>query len=449
MYNVIAFGFSSELGKNIIEEIEKNFNLEISFDDFKKEKSIPLMNFILNIENFNYDSDENYDFEYSSFFRENFDKYHILSLTRGLKFKEFFETQNEFFIYFNFFVKQIIKKKIDLIIFSNIPHQGPDYILYKLAQKFEIKTIILYQSIFFNKYFQFTNMDDFGKFQKIPNNINYRNNYELKEYYTDLYEKMLSRHFKKNKRKLSLRDKIRKLLTYLNIISREDQNKTYIKKISEISIDLNEINKIEKENNILFITLHEQPELTTTMLGKEFLNQLDALEKLSVLLKKKIYQKKEWKIIVKDHYRQTSYMRGKLFFKRLEKLENVFVAKTDIQSEKIIELSKLIATVSGTIVWESLKKQKKSCYFGQPWYSFFKNSMNIDRQTTYQKISEFLEQNFDLKQNELDFDYLKKKLSIGDVNEFYINTKDYDYKKNAENIVKNLKNLLQSKYVEW
>ena len=75
--------------------------------------------------------------------------------------------------------------------------------------------------------------------------------------------------------------------------------------------------------------------------------------------------------------------------------------------------------------------------------------MNIDRQTTYQKISEFLEQNFDLKQNELDFDYLKKKLSIGDVNEFYINTKDYDYKKNAENIVKNLKNLLQSKYVEW
>ena len=73
MYNVIAFGFSSELGKNIIEEIEKNFNLEISFDDFKKEKSIPLMNFILNIENFNYDYDENYDFEYSSFFRENFD----------------------------------------------------------------------------------------------------------------------------------------------------------------------------------------------------------------------------------------------------------------------------------------------------------------------------------------------------------------------------------------
>ena len=90
--------------------------------------------------------------------------------------KNIHEIKNEFSIYLHFFLNLIRKKKINLIILHSLPHQGPDYIIYILAKHFKIKIIMFYQTLFFNKYFLISNIDDFGKFNLIRSKILSKNN---------------------------------------------------------------------------------------------------------------------------------------------------------------------------------------------------------------------------------------------------------------------------------
>jgi hypothetical protein len=68
---------------------------------------------------------------------------------------------------FDLFSNLLIENNIDVVLFSNLPHEGPDLVLYKIAKKLNVKTILFCQTMFPNKFFYVFDVEDFGKFNKV------------------------------------------------------------------------------------------------------------------------------------------------------------------------------------------------------------------------------------------------------------------------------------------
>ena len=99
--------------------------------------------------------------------------------------------------------------------------------------------------------------------------------------------------------------------------------------------------------------MHLQPELSTSILGGHYEDQILAIERLSAFAKNK------WIVVAKEHPFQKSFQRDKFFFRRLNFLKNVFFIDNRIKSKEILNISDLTATVGGTIGFESLTENKK------------------------------------------------------------------------------------------
>ena len=137
--------------KDILNELLKNLDVEFNIhchENIKKDLSN------IDLVNNNFTSTPAFTKKgnelYKNFYDAHFNDFYKMILTRGLYSSDFFEIENEFAIFFYSFLEILDKKKIELIIFGAFPHAGPDYILYHLAKKLGIKTLLFYQSIFPN-----------------------------------------------------------------------------------------------------------------------------------------------------------------------------------------------------------------------------------------------------------------------------------------------------------
>jgi hypothetical protein len=71
---------------------------------------------------------------------------------------------NLFNLNLNFLYQTLVSNDIRLVIFNRSPHLGGDFLLYLLAENMGIRTLILDQSKFPNKFFHFFNFWDYGDF---------------------------------------------------------------------------------------------------------------------------------------------------------------------------------------------------------------------------------------------------------------------------------------------
>lgn len=81
--------------------------------------------------------------------------------------KSFYDYLNIFNMQFDLFSNLLTENNIDVVLFSNLPHEGPDLVLYEIAKKLNIKTIMFYQTMFPNKFFYMFDVEDFGKFDEV------------------------------------------------------------------------------------------------------------------------------------------------------------------------------------------------------------------------------------------------------------------------------------------
>jgi len=405
--------------------------------------------------------------------------------------KSFHDNLNIFNIIYDLFSTLLIKNKVDVVLFSNLPHEGPDLVLYNICRKLNIKTIMFYQTIFPNKFFYLFNIEDFGKFSEIEAinekldlkiekkfeknlfymtdtkkkydlfslqrssacsyvslliNIFNRKNYHLLK---GFLQKNSMNNMRKNasesdKHQIGLETKYRgenvplaKDLSrrfgsysrrFLQRYSNHKESRKNLLKILSRRIDLTK--------NFVYFPLHLQPELTTSALGGIYSDQLLAIERLSTLIPK------DWYIYVKENPKQTELMRGQWFFERLRLIKKVKVVSPDFNTYLLLKSCIFVATITGTAGWEAISGGKNALVFGNPWYKFLPGIFSYDSNFKLEDII-----NYKIKHSELEYglNLLLRKAGDGVIDEYYkVLVEKYNVIENASSISTFLERLMRS-----
>ncbi|MCH8549574.1 MAG: hypothetical protein LAT80_11925, partial [Balneolaceae bacterium] len=169
----------------------------------------------------------------------------------------------------NFIYHMLVLNKINLVIFPRSPHLGGDLILYLLAEKMGLKTLILEHSKLTNKFFFYYNVKDYGEFKTSKKITEYEKVEIENKFEKDLH--YMNEFYKKNKKSVRkiLRDVFRPeyrlileifqsggIEQSLNRYKKRRQFKKDLKSVIEENIDLNK--------NFIYFPLHLQPEKTTS-----------------------------------------------------------------------------------------------------------------------------------------------------------------------------------------
>jgi hypothetical protein len=112
-----------------------------------------------------------------------------------------------------------------------------------------------------------------------------------------------------------------------------------------------------KGEKYIYYPMHQTPEATILPLGGEFMEQYNAIQILS-----RAAEQFEVKIYVKDYYVQPS--RERYFWDTLRQLSNVRLIKSSVPSDELIEGCVATATLTGTVMLESVFENKPVLAFG-------------------------------------------------------------------------------------
>ncbi|MDO8592410.1 MAG: hypothetical protein Q7R92_01385 [bacterium] len=312
------------------------------------------------------------------------------SILSTMKFFEKFlkstlEKKRLFHYFLEYWLGVLEKFKPDAIIFSLCPHAGFDFVIYSLAKYLKIKTI-MFEYVRAANRLLLINDYKIGSL-KLREEISNNKKYKLEDLSLDIQEyykfyargggdKVTTPDFKIQKKKylgvnlliIKIKMIINSILdfsiikkSFLFILKRFKSNlkKEYCK--LQVNPDFN--------NKYIYIALHFQPELATSPLGGIFIDQISMIKILSASLPK------DWFIYVKEHPAQWlpsglsfSSFRYEGFYKEIAKLKNVNLVPINTDSIELINNSRLVATVTGSVGWEAAMRLKPVLAFGYPWY---------------------------------------------------------------------------------
>lgn len=409
--------------------------------------------------------------------------------------KSFYDLTNIFNLMFDFFAELLSMNDIDIVLFSDLPHEGADLVLYEIAKKLNIKTILCHQTIFPNKFFYVYDINDYARFNEIePLNeekyvkienvhgkyINFytskrketgvfslqrknsfgnltvsilRNTFRTKNYYKiRLFSQKYFRHTNNNellessKQKIGFVDKYINSFTTIFVFIRDVciRLRSFLKRFLQRYSNYKEAHKnlakisthkIDLNKKFVYFPLHLQPELTTSGLGGVYVDQVLAIEKLSTIIPE------DWFIYVKENPKQTELMRGKWFFKRLSLIKNVKVISPDFDTYLLMSNSVFVATITGTAGWEAITDGKNVLVFGNAWYKTLPGVFTYDNSFKLKDILNYKIKHDDLERN---FNLLLNKTAQGVIDPNYSAiVQNYNDLDNASNIETFLERMLK------
>lgn len=343
---------------------------------------------------------------------------------------------------------KIKSENISLFISDNIPHEVFDYIIYSICKYLNIKTIMFhelpsrpmrhimihltesinavgedirdqYEQILLNPKIieSYSLKKEIENFQedmlKSPNEIEQftlqvrkdNNFYEIIKYFSNNYNSFknnLTRVFNSNSslnlssfiKFVYIKSFIRKILSFiirtinyfLVILKLRKSLQIYYQSICDLNPNL--------KKKYIYFPLHYQPELSTSPLAEEFVNQELIVAMISKTMPKDCY------IYVKEHPR-ISYNRSRDFYNRLLLHHNVKLIDERINSYSLIDNSLAVATSTGSAGWESFHRNKPVLMFGRRFYQFapgiYKIQKSNDLLSFFQNTKKFSEVSLEKK----------------------------------------------------
>lgn len=300
------------------------------------------------------------------------------------------ERKTLYYHYLQYWSGVLAHYRPDAIIFPDAPHTVYDFVLYSLARRQGIKTILFEISRVNARSLPVSDFER-GSAElrsSLTQNISLR--HTLKDLEPDVrgyYEAQTAEHWYVRPKDVAeqlkrfsglgvLKIKLRslwttltvhkdptvllKLLTYLPRKFGPNQKTEYLRvaKAPDFS------------KRFVYVALQYQPECSTSPLGGVFVNQLLMIETLSHALPK------GWELFVKEHplqwkQRGASYFsyRYRGYYDRIAELPSVRLVPPDTDSALLIERSQCVAVVIGTAGWEALLRGKPVLTFGYAWYA--------------------------------------------------------------------------------
>ena len=79
-------------------------------------------------------------------------------------------------------------------------------------------------------------------------------------------------------------------------------------------------------------------------------------------------------------------MRDLKFFDRLDRIPNLKFLPSYANTFDLIDQSEFVATVTGTVGWEAIRKGKNALVFGMPWYLNLPGVIQFHNGLTYEMI---------------------------------------------------------------
>jgi hypothetical protein len=322
--------------------------------------------------------------------------------------------------------KIIHENSINLVLFSNFPHEGFDYIVYLVARSLGVKTIATHQCLIPGRFWLSDCIEKFGDFSKSPVIEGYKkSNYELPQQWFYMSDSEIKWIYTES----SLLWEIARRPWRLPVAAiRYYYNRKY-KKDRERALS-----KYNEHVKYVYVPLHMQPELTSSAMGGScgrYADQLQMIEQLSLLVPQDCI------IYIKENPKQTAQQRGPLFYRRLAAMANVKCVDPRISSVNLIKNSIGVATVTGTAGWEALFYNKPCMVFGNAWYSEFTGVTRFSREITFDGWMANTPPDRDQLVDELD--KLLTKTGVGIVDTAHaVVVPSFNEASNAENVVNSI-----------
>jgi hypothetical protein len=283
------------------------------------------------------------------------------------------ETYNYFMLLISLAYQVIKKNKINIAVYSNIPHEAHIYVLHAVGIFLKIKSVICYQSHIGDRFFIFDDISEFGNFfggKKMSPRI--EDKYTLPEQWS--YMRGL-----KNDYSYSLIDMFKEVLNspvrIIPAIVRYKNGWEYRRNVMQLTAK-----EVDLSCSYVYFPLQLQPELTTNILGGDYADQLSAVEALASLVPAGV------RIYIKENPKQTELERGPYYFKRLKRLKNVTLISRSFNSRELIKHCQFVGILNGTAGWEALNMGKPVLVFGHSWYQNFTGVTKYQNQITYQQV---------------------------------------------------------------
>ena len=131
---------------------------------------------------------------------------------------------------------------------------------------------------------------------------------------------------------------------------------------------------IVKDKNFVVYTLHKQPEASVDIVGRYYDDQYTNIQNIWRILPD------DWFLVVKEHTNAIGD-RSLSFFKKIKKLRNVVLLNENINSHEIIQESKAIFSVSGSIAYEAALSGKPAFLFAPIFFDKLRNCHTISLET--------------------------------------------------------------------
>jgi len=342
--------------------------------------------------------------------------------------------------YFRYFIWLITSKKIDHVLFSVMPIIGLDYVCYLAARRLNVDTVMCYQSLFPNRFFFVHELEDFGIFSGVSSrslgaspeidwgykkDLFYMKGQVIKNRRISPSYRLLKDFFRYGIRKS--KKPMRFSGAFENFTQAKEFDVNY-KRYAKQQIDL------DLSVNFVYFPLHLQPELTTTGMGGDFSDQLDAIETLSEMLPF------GWKVYVKENPKQGFEQRGVEFFHRVRSLANVEYLSKEVNTYALMEHCRFVATITGTAGWEAITGGKPALVFGLAWYAQMPGVVRYKKGLLIEAI---LNASCDQESQKICYEEIFKKTRVGIIDGVYTAIhENYDASKNSQNLENFLKEIV-------
>jgi hypothetical protein len=160
--------------------------------------------------------------------------------------------------------------------------------------------------------------------------------------------------------------------TRLKVAGKEEYNRATYRRIETA-----DFSAIENENYIFF-GFHKQPESSIDVYGRYYEDQAVLIINLWRLLPQ------GWKIVIKEHTNAIGD-RSTSFYRRIIRYPGIVMVNEKTESRKLIEKSRLVATVSGTIAYEAALLKKPAITFSKIYF----NRLNSCRHITFDRLMKY------------------------------------------------------------